>query len=92
MTHATRDRITPRARQLLEVLRAAADSWLSRSELARRTGKNQLSQHDIVLLDRLTAAALVESRQVEHAGGIPFAVEYRAAAAAQDTSTETETD
>lgn len=54
--------VTGRGAQLLAAIREHGD-WIGRAELARATGKNQLSPHDWSLLDRMSAAGLIEVRE-----------------------------
>jgi len=46
--------------------------------LARATGKNQLSPHDRLLLDRMHAAGLIEVRETEMGRTKRVMYEYRA--------------
>jgi hypothetical protein len=75
--------LTPQAELLLEALREAND-WINRSELARRTGKSALNKWDIVLLDKLADAGLMETRQIPRRGPISYEWQYRAVQIDQD--------
>jgi len=70
--------VTQRGAQLLAAIRAHGD-WIGRAELARATGKNQLSPHDWALLDRLHAAGLIEVRETMMERTKRAMYEYRAA-------------
>jgi hypothetical protein len=69
--------LTPKAEALLEALREAAD-WINRSELARRTDKSALNKWDLVLLDKMSDAGLIETRQIPRHGPIGYEWQYRA--------------
>lgn len=71
------EQITDRARELLAALRAGG-VWMSRADLARATGKNRLSPHDVDLLDRLAAADLAEKRKRKSNTPVGIAYDYRA--------------
>ncbi len=68
---------TPKAQDILDVLRAA-DGWIGRSELAKRLHKNALNKWDVVLLSKLEVAGLIEMRQIPHHGPIGYEWQYRA--------------
>jgi hypothetical protein len=69
--------LTPAAQDLLEGLRAA-QTWVTRSELARMLDKHILNKWDFVLLERLVEEGLIEVRRQERPGGIGFEFQYRA--------------
>ena len=69
--------LTPQAVLLLEALRETND-WINRSELARRTEKSALNKWDLVLLDKLADAGLIETRQIPRHGPIGYEWQYRA--------------
>ncbi len=71
--------LTRRAEQLLTVLRTAG-TWLNRLELARLSGKNKLSPHDIGLLGRMANESLIEVREVPSKSPPRRQFEYRAKA------------
>lgn len=71
------EQITDRARELLAALRAEG-VWMSRADLARATGKNRLSPHDVALLDRLASAGLIEKRRRESNTPVGIAYDYKA--------------
>lgn len=68
--------ITGRGQQLLDAIRAKGD-WISRAELGRASGKRRLSPHDLVLLDRMVNAGLLEKRERASNTPIGTAFEYR---------------
>lgn len=70
--------ITDRARELLAALKAQDGAWVTRSELARATGKNRLSPHDVDLLERLIEAGLIEKLQRKSNTPVGIAYDYRA--------------
>lgn len=70
--------ITERALQLLDALRTDRGVWMTRAELARATGKSRLSPHDVMLLERLIEARLIEKRQRESNTPVGIAYDYRA--------------
>ncbi len=70
--------LTKQGEQILALLREAK-TWTNRSMLARLAGKSALNRWDVVLLDRLTAAGLIEARRVPRHGPIGFEWQYRAA-------------
>ena len=75
--------LTPQAAVLLEALREAND-WINRSELARRTEKSALNKWDLVLLDKLADARLIETRKIPRHGPIGYEWQYRALPVDQD--------
>lgn len=70
------EELTERQKELLEALKSAND-WTGRGALATATGKNRLSPHDFLLLERLEAAGLIEIRK-RSTGTINPAYEYKA--------------
>jgi len=64
MTQAN-EKLSDRAITLLTALRDKREGypygWLSRADLAHETGKNRLSPHDIILLDRMEQSGHIES-------------------------------
>ena len=70
--------ITDRARDLLAALKAHNGAWVTRAQLARDTGKNRLSPHDVDLLERLIDAGQVEKRQRKSNTPVGVAYDYRA--------------
>lgn len=68
---------TPKAQELLDMLREAGD-WVGRSELATKLNKNALNKWDIILLSKLADAGLIEMRQIPHHGPIGYEWQYRA--------------
>lgn len=68
---------TPKAQELLDILREAGD-WVGRSELATKLNKNALNKWDIILLSKLADAGLIEMRQIPHHGPIGYEWQYRA--------------
>lgn len=74
--------VTGRAQELLESLRTAR-RWLSREELAERTGKSRLSPHDTDLLNRLQEAGYVEIET--RPAGIAEKYVYRAVSVSTDS-------
>jgi predicted ArsR family transcriptional regulator len=56
-----------RKREILEAL-ASASGWLSRNDIADRTGKRRLSPNDVHHLDALVREARVEAANVGSAG------------------------
>lgn len=77
------EHITGRAQILLTALRKTG-AWMSRADLARATGKNRLSPHDIALLDRLVTSGLIEKQQRESITPVGTAFDYRAIDQAKD--------
>jgi hypothetical protein len=80
--HMTSDKIqslhlTPRAQQLCNAL-AEAGNWVNRSKLAKLSGKSVLNKWDLVLLNKLTDARFIESRQIPRHGLISYEWQYRA--------------
>ncbi len=75
--------LTPQAQQLLDLVREA-EGWVNRTKLARRTGKSSLNKWDLVLLDRLVEAGLIEARQIPRHGPIGYEWQYRAVQTDQD--------
>jgi len=69
--------LTDRARDLLRAIRVPT-GWISRTELAKATGKNRISPHDVQLLERMCASGLIEMRQRKSNTPIGIAYEYRA--------------
>lgn len=69
--------LTPKAQVLLNALRAAED-WLNRSQLAQGAKKTALNKWDLILLDKLLAARLIEMRQRLRHGPIGYEWQYRA--------------
>jgi hypothetical protein len=70
--------ITGRAQELLNVLISAGPGrWVSRAELAKSTGKNRLSPHDILLLNRLVEAGRIERQERKSNTPVGTAYEYR---------------
>lgn len=70
--------LTARARELLDALTKAPGEWVSRAQLARATGKNRLSPHDLALLERMAQGGLIEIRQRDSNTPIKIAFDYRA--------------
>jgi hypothetical protein len=54
--------ITRRGAQLLAALRSA-EGWMTRAELASATGKNWMTPNDMIQLERMAAAGLIEISQ-----------------------------
>jgi hypothetical protein len=79
--------LTPQAELLLNALREAND-WINRSELARRTEKSALNKWDMVLLDKLVDAGLIETRQIPRQGPITYEWQYRAVRIDADAESE----
>ena len=77
LTTMEKQALTLRGAQLLAAVRAHGD-WIGRADLARATGKNQLSPHDRLLLDRMHAAGLIEVRETEMGRTKRVMYEYRA--------------
>lgn len=75
--------LTPQAWQLLDLVREAG-GWVNRTKLARRTGKSSLNKWDLVLLDRLVEAGLIEAHQIPRHGPIGYEWQYRAVQTDQD--------
>jgi len=69
--------LTYRGKELLEGLRKGG-GWMSRIQLARASGKNILSPHDKILLERLIEAGYVEIRERKSNTPVGMAYEYRA--------------
>jgi len=69
--------LTPQAQAILEVLREAG-GWVNRSALARQIGKSTLNKWDLVLLDKLADARLIETRQIPRHGPIGYEWQYHA--------------
>lgn len=67
---------TERARELFAVLDVRRE-WVSRAQLARGSGKNRLSPHDVDLLDEMEAAGLIEKRQRASNTPVGIAYDYR---------------
>lgn len=67
---------TKRGEILLTALRNNG-GWMSRAQLAKATGKNQLSPHDWQLLERLIDAGAIEKRERESNTPVGVAYEYR---------------
>lgn len=81
-------RLTRRQEEILRVI-AAAGGWVSRSAIARAGGrKPPLSHNDLIILERLIAAGLIEHRQVDIDIPPGYRHEYRATEAAQSLLTE----
>lgn len=70
---------TVQGQKLIALLYDEAD-WATRNQLAERLGKNRLNPHDIVLLERLGAAGIVDVRKRDHPGRIGFEFIYRLSA------------
>ena len=62
-----------RAREILDALNAV-EGYLDRNQLADATGKRRLSQNDLILLERLESAGLIESEK--RAGKSPVGFQY----------------
>ena len=77
LTMTTDERLTERGRELLTALKAA-NGWTSRADLARATGKNRLSPHDFMLLERMEKDGLIEIRQRDSRAPAGVAFDYRA--------------
>jgi len=77
LTMTADERLTERGRELLDALKAAND-WTNRAALARATGKNRLSPHDIMLLERMETDGFIEIRQRESNAPSGTAFDYRA--------------
>jgi hypothetical protein len=75
--------LTPQAQQILDLLREVED-WINRSRLAKLAGKSALNKWDLVLLDRLVEAGLVEARQIPRHGPIGYEWQYRSTVPNQD--------
>ena len=75
--------LTPQAQQLLELMCEASD-WINRSQLARLSGKTALNKWDLVLLERLVEAGLIEAKQIPRHGPIEYEWRYRAVQPDQD--------
>lgn len=69
--------LTERARELLDALKKTPGEWVSRAQLARDTGKNRLSPHDLALLERMGQGGLIEIRQRDSNTPIKIAFDYR---------------
>jgi hypothetical protein len=71
------NQLTPRAQQLYAVL-IQVGNWVNRTELAKLTGKSVLNKWDLVLLNKLTDAGLIEIKQIPRHGLINYEWQYRA--------------
>ena len=69
--------LTPQGQQLLDLLHEIGD-WVNRTELARRVAKSALNKWDLVLLNKLVDAGMVEARQIPRHGPIGYEWQYRA--------------
>ena len=67
---------TLNARKLIAAMYDSAD-WMTRDELAKALQKNRLNPHDIVLLDRLAVASLIDTRKRDRPRRIGFEFIYR---------------
>jgi hypothetical protein len=75
-------KLTRRQRELLQVI-AGAGGWMSRAAIAHAGGRRPpLSHNDLINLERLIAAGLIEHRQADIDIPPGYRHEYRAAAAA----------
>lgn len=70
------EQITTRARELLAALQTSGQ-WTARADIARATGKNRLSPHDVELLRRLVNVGLIEMRRRESKTPVGEAYDYR---------------
>lgn len=70
--------LTPQAQQLLAAIQTVT-TWMTRAELATAVDKKALNKWDIVLLEKLTSAGFIESRQVTRPGPIGYEWQYRIA-------------
>ena len=69
-------KLTPKAKQLLEALRKA-DDWTNRTALATAIEKKSLNKWDVILLDKMDTAGLIEIRKIDHHGPIGYEWQYR---------------
>lgn len=69
--------LTPQAERLVNALRST-ENWINRAELARLSGKSALNKWDMVLLGKLAATKLIETRRVQRHGPIGYEWQYRA--------------
>jgi hypothetical protein len=69
--------LTPQAQQLYNAL-ADVKNWVNRTELAKLTGKSVLNKWDLVLLNKLTDAGLIEIQQIPRHGLINYEWQYLA--------------
>lgn len=77
LTMTTDERLTERGRELLAALKAAND-FMNRADLARATGKNRLSPHDLELLERMEKDGFIEIRRRDSRAPAGVAFDYRA--------------
>jgi hypothetical protein len=75
--------LTPQGQILLNALREA-DDWINRSAIAKIAGKSALNKWDLVLLERLAEAGLIETKQIPRHGPIGYEWRYRAVHPDQD--------
>lgn len=69
-------KLTPKAELLLEALREAGD-WINRTALAASIDKKSLNKWDVILLDKMDTAGLIEIRKIDHHGPIGYEWQYR---------------
>jgi DNA-binding HxlR family transcriptional regulator len=75
--------LTPQGQMLLDALRKT-DAWVNRSAIAKIAGKSALNKWDLVLLERLVEAGLIETKQIPRHGPIGYEWQYRAVQPDQD--------
>ena|SRR5690606_21093069 len=69
-------KLTPKAEQLLEALREA-NNWVNRTTLAASISKKSLNKWDVILLEKMDLAGLIEVRKIDHHGPIGYEWQYR---------------
>lgn len=69
-------KLTPKAKQLLGAL-CAANEWINRATLAASIEKKSLNKWDVILLDKMDTAGLIEIRKIDHHGPIGYEWQYR---------------
>ena len=68
---------SPKAKELLRVLRENAGQWVKRSEIAATVDKNRLNPNDLRQLDWMADAGIIEMRKTPIEGPVSFQWEYR---------------
>ena len=69
--------LTAKASDILEALKQV-QHWHNRRSIAHLLGQYRLVPYDVVLLDELITAGLVEKRKADKPRFIPFEWQYRA--------------